>query len=76
MSGFVPHTHRREIGGMPYSVVTACHAGGISIVVSVPGIGPEEQRNRAYVTEAEALCAADGIARILMQQCAIFGLPN
>ena len=76
MSGFIPQTHRCEVGGMPYSVTTAMHGDGISIIVTVPGIGPEEQRNRAYVTEAEALFAAEGIARILIQQCVIFGSPN
>lgn len=70
MSGFTPQTHQREVAGMPYIVVTSNHAHGISIVVTVPGMGPEEEYGRVYMTEKEALDVADGIARILMHQCA------
>ena len=76
MAGFIPQTHQRDVAGAPYTVVTSMHARGISIAVTVPGIGPEEEHNRSYMTEAEALGAADDIARILMQQCANLGSIN
>lgn len=68
MDGFIPRTHHREVAGLPYVVVTSSHACGIAIEVTVPGMGPEEQRDRAYVTEKEALDVAENIARILMYQ--------
>lgn len=76
MLGFIPQTHQRQVAGMPYIVVTTRHPRGIAIAVTVPGIGPEEEQGRAYTTEAEALGAAENIARILMQQCANLGSIN
>lgn len=68
MASFKPQTHQRMVEGAFYSVKTSSHPRGISIAVTVPGMGPEEDRNRAYVTEAEALVVADGIARVLLYQ--------
>jgi len=41
---------------------------GISIVVTVPGIGPEEENDRTYASEDEALAAGDEIARLLIHR--------
>lgn len=76
MLGFIPQTYQREVAGMPYIVVTSRHARGVSIVVTVPGMGPEEACDRVYPSEEEALYMAEGIARILMCQRANLGSVN
>lgn len=68
MAGSTPKTHRRIVDGASYVVATSQHEHGISIVVNVPGVGPAEENDRTYATEAEALSAADEIARKRVQQ--------
>ncbi len=67
MAGSKPKVHQRSIDGMPYTVETSQHEHGISIVVSVPGIGPEEENDRTFATEEEALAGGEEVARSLMR---------
>lgn len=66
MAGSKPKIHQRSIDGNAYSVETIQHEHGISIVVSVPGVGPEEENDRTFATEEEALTAGDEVARFLV----------
>ncbi|HEY8682639.1 MAG TPA: hypothetical protein VIM06_05665 [Rhodanobacter sp.] len=68
MTGSKPKTHQRSVDGTAYTVETSQHEQGISIVVTVPGIGPEEENDRTYPSEQAALAAGDDIARELIQQ--------
>ena len=67
MAGSKPQRHQRTIDGTAYTVETIQHEHGISIVVNVPGIGPEEENDRTFSTEQEALAGADEVARVLMR---------
>lgn len=68
MTGSTPQTHTRTVDGTTYTVETSQHERGISIVVTVPGIGPEEENDRTYASVDEALVAGDDIARSLIRQ--------
>jgi len=68
MTGSTPQTHTRIVDGTPYTVETSQHERGISIVVTVPGVGPEEENDRTYASIDEALAAGDEIARSLIRQ--------
>jgi hypothetical protein len=46
MAGSKPQTHERSFHGTAYTIETSQHEKGISIVVTVPGIGPEEENDR------------------------------
>lgn len=67
MAGSKPQLHQRTIDGTAYTVETIQHEHGISIVVNVPGIGPEEENDRTFGSEQEALVGADEVARLLMR---------
>ncbi len=67
MAGSKPKVHQRSVDGTPYTVETSQHEHGISIVVSVPGIGPEEENDRTFATEEEALVGAEEVARLLIR---------
>ena len=68
MTGSTPQTHTRTADRTTYTVETSQHERGISIVVNVPGIGPEEENDRTYASVDEALAAGDEIARTLIRQ--------
>lgn len=68
MAGSKPKVHQRSAEGMPYTIETSQHEHGISIVVSVPGIGPEEENDRTFASEEEALAAGDEVARFLIRR--------
>lgn len=68
MTGSTPQTHTRIVDGTTYIVETSQHERGISIVVTVPGIGPEEENDRTYASIDEALAAGDEIARSLIRR--------
>jgi len=68
MTGSTLQTHERIVDGIAYTVETSLHERGISIVVTVPGIGPEEENDRTYASEDEALAAGDEIARLLIHR--------
>ena len=68
MPGSTPQTHTRTVDGTTYTVETSQHERGISIVVTVPGIGPEEENDRTYASIDEALAAGDEIARSLIRR--------
>ena len=68
MAGSKPQIHQRSLDGTPYTVETSQHEHGISIVVSVPGVGPEEENDRTYASEAEALAAGEEVARFLLKK--------
>jgi len=68
MTGSTPQTHICTIDGTTYTVATSQHERGISIVVTVPGVGPEEENDRTYASENEALAAGDDIARSLIHR--------
>jgi hypothetical protein len=68
MTGSTPQTHTRTVDGTTYTVETSRHERGISIVVTVPGVGPEEENDRTYASVEEALTAGDDIARSLIRQ--------
>jgi hypothetical protein len=67
MAGSKPQTHQRSFHGTAYIIETSQHEKGISIVVTVPGIGPEEENDRTYSSEAQALIAGEELARTLIQ---------
>ena len=67
MTGSTPQTHTRTVDGNTYTVETSQHERGISIVVTVQGIGPEEENDRTYASVEEALAAGDEIARSLIR---------
>ncbi len=67
MAGSTPQTHNRTADGTTYTVETSQHERGISIVVTVPGMGPEEENDRTYASIDEALAAGDDIARSLIR---------
>jgi hypothetical protein len=68
MTGSKPQVHERTVDGIAYTVETSLHERGISIVVTIPGIGPEEENDRTYASEGEALAAGDEIARSLIHR--------
>ena len=68
MTGSTPQTHTRSVDGTTFTVETSQHERGISIVVNVAGIGPEEENDRTYASIDEALAAGDAIARSLVSQ--------
>ncbi len=68
MTGSTPQTHTRTVDGTTYTVETSQHERGISFVVTLPGIGPEEENDRTYASVEEALAASDEIARALIRQ--------
>lgn len=67
MTGSKPKLHQRTVDGTAYTAETIQHEHGISIVVNVPGIGPEEENDRTFATEEDALAGADEVARMLMK---------
>lgn len=68
MAGSKPKVHERTMDGTAYTIETSQHEHGISIVVTVPGIGPEEENDRTFASEEEALVAGDDVARLLLRQ--------
>lgn len=68
MTGSKPKVHQRTVDGVSYTVETSQHEHGISIVVTVPGIGPEEENDRTFATEEEALVGGDEVARFLIRK--------
>lgn len=68
MTGSTPQTHTRIVDGTTYTVETSQHERGISIVVTLPGVGPEEENDRTYASVDEALAAGDEVARALIRQ--------
>jgi hypothetical protein len=68
MAGSTPRIHERNVNGTPYTVETSQHEHGISIVVSVPGMAPEEENDRTFASEDEALVAGEEIARFLLRK--------
>lgn len=68
MASSTPQTHTRTVDGTTYTVETSQHERGISIVVIVPGVGPEEENDRTYASIDEALAAGDEIARSLIRR--------
>lgn len=68
MIGFTSQTHTRTADGTTYTAVLWQHERGISIVVTVPGIGPEEENDCTYASIDAALAAGDEIARSLIRQ--------
>lgn len=68
MAGSKPKVHQRSMDGTSYTIETSQHEHGISIVVTVPGIGPEEENDRTFASEDEALIAGDDVARLLLRQ--------
>ena len=68
MSGSTPQMHTRTVDGTTFTVETSQHERGISIVVTVPGVGPEEENDRTYASIEEALTAGYEIARSLIRR--------
>lgn len=68
MAGSKPKIHQRSVDGNSYTIETSQHEHGISIVVTVPGIGPEEENDRTFASEDEALSAGDEVARFLIDR--------
>lgn len=68
MAGSKPKVHQRSVEGTSFTVETSQHEHGISIVVSVPGVGPEEENDRTFGSEEEALAGGDEVARLLIRQ--------
>lgn len=68
MAGSKPKVHQRSLDGTPYTVETSQHEHGISIVVTVPGMGPEEENDRTFASEEEALAGGEEVARFLIRQ--------
>lgn len=60
--------HQRNVNGTPYTVETSQHEHGISIVVTVPGLAPQEENDRTFASEDEALVAGEEIARFLLRK--------
>jgi hypothetical protein len=67
MAGSKPKVHQRSVDGTSYTIETSQHEHGISIVVCVPGIGPEEENDRTFASEEQALSGGDDVARLLIR---------
>jgi hypothetical protein len=68
MAGSKPKVHQRSVDGTAYTVETIQHEHRISIIVTMPGIGPEEENDRTFASEDEALAAGDEVARFLIDR--------